>query len=80
MLGVYFYNAHRGICVSGNPCNSASDVVIRSSTALSIGSWYSEGTFSYQPYGSTSGPSYTYDVDGVIYTQASDCETACTNY
>ena len=76
----YFYNAHRGVCVTGNPCTSASDVVIRSSTALSIGSWYSEGTFSYQPYGSTSGPSYTYDVDGVIYTQASDCETACTNY
>jgi hypothetical protein len=76
----YFYNAHRGICVTGNPCTSASDVVIRSSTPLSNGSWYSEGTFSYQPYGSTSGPSYTYDVDGVIYTQASDCETACTNY
>lgn len=73
----YYYTADRATC---GICTVEATVTIRSSTPLSIGSWYSEGTKSYSPIGSTSGPSYSYDVDGIIYTQASDCQTACDNY
>jgi hypothetical protein len=77
----YYNNAYRNTCNGGSPCtDDGVEVVLRSSTPLSNGSWYSDGTKSYQPYGSTSGPSYGVDIDPYIYTEASSCETACNNY
>jgi hypothetical protein len=76
----YYTNAYRNTCGGVNPCDDDGvEVVLRSTTPLSNGSWYSDGTKSYQPYGGTSGPSYDVDVDSIIYTEASSCETACNN-
>jgi hypothetical protein len=76
----YYNNAYRNTCGGVNPCDDDGvEVVLRSTTPLSNGSWYSDGTKSYQPYGSTSGPSYGVDIDPYIYTEASSCETACNN-
>jgi len=76
-VGLYYYQAHTATC---GTCAAGSDVIIRSSSPLSNGSWYSDGSIAYQPFGGTSGPTYDQDVDGIIYTQASDCATACSNY
>jgi hypothetical protein len=76
----YYNNAYRNTCGGANPCtDDGVEVVLRSTTPLNNGSWYSDGTKSYQPYGGTSGPSYDVDVDSIIYTEASSCETACNN-
>jgi hypothetical protein len=77
----YYNNAYRNSCGGSNPCtDDGVEVVLRSTTPLSNGSWYSDGTKSYQPYGGTSGPYYDIDIDPYIYTQASSCEDACNNY
>ena len=77
----YYNNAYRNTCNGGSPCtDDGVEVVLRSTSALSNGSWYSDGSKSYQPYGSTSGPSYGVDIDPYIYTEAGSCETACNNY
>ena len=73
-----YYQAHTAACSScGTP---GADVVVKSTTPLSNGSWYSDGTIAYQPFGSTSGPSFDVDLSAVTYTLASDCATACSNY
>jgi hypothetical protein len=80
-VGFYYNNAYRNTCNGASPCtDDGVEVVLRSTTPLSNGSWYSDGSKSYQPYGSTSGPSYGVDIDPYIYTEASSCETACNNY
>jgi hypothetical protein len=80
-VGFYYYNSYRNTCNGASPCtDDGVEVVLRSSTPLSNGSWYSDGSKSYQPYGSTSGPAYDVDIDSYIYTEASSCETACNNY
>ena len=79
--GFYYNNAYRNTCVSGNPCtDDGVEVILRSSTPLSNGSWYSDGFKSYQPYGPTSGPIFDVDIDPYISTQAANCEDACNNY
>jgi hypothetical protein len=49
---------------------------------LSNGSYYSNGTTVYQPYGSTSnpGPGLYVDVQSIIYTQNAVCYDACLAY
>jgi hypothetical protein len=77
----YYNNAYRNSCNGASPCNDDGvEVVLRSTVPLSNGSWYSDGSKSYQPYGSTSGPSYGVDIDPYIYTEAGNCETACNNF
>jgi hypothetical protein len=77
----YYNNAYRNTCNGASPCtDDGIEVVLRSSTPLSNGSWYSDGSKSYQPYGSTSGPIFDVDIDPYIYTQAANCEDACNNY
>jgi hypothetical protein len=77
----YYNNAYRNSCNGANPCNDDGvEVVLRSTSPLSNGSWYSDGSKSYQPYGSTSGPTYGVDIDPYIYTQGASCEDACNNY
>jgi hypothetical protein len=77
----YYNNSYRNSCNGASPCNDDGvEVVLRSTSALSNGSWYSDGSKSYQPYGSTSGPSYGVDIDPYIYTEAGNCETACNNF
>jgi hypothetical protein len=78
----YYNNAYRNTCGGENPCTDDGVVVVlRSTQPLTNLSWYSNGTKSYQPYESVSGPSY-YDLDIDIYfgTQADSCEEACNNY
>ena len=77
----YYNNAYKFSCNGSFPCTDDQvEVVLRSTTSLSNGSWYSDGSKSYQPYGSTAGPSYSVDIDSYIRTQASNCKDACDNY
>jgi len=78
----YYNNAYRNTCGGENPCTDDGVVVVlRSTQPLSNLSWYSNGTKSYQPYESASGPSYDYlDIDIYFDTQADSCEGACNNY
>jgi hypothetical protein len=77
----YYNNAYRNTCGGENPCTDDGVVVVlRSTEPLSNLSWYSNGTKSYQPYESVSGPSYDLDIDIYVGTQAASCETACNNY
>jgi hypothetical protein len=74
----YYYQAHTSFC--GFCGTSGFDIIIKSTTALSNGSWYSDGTNAYQPFGGTSGPSFDVDISSITYTLAGDCATACSNY
>lgn len=77
----YYYNAYRFECnLPAGPCLAAGEVIIRSPSALSNGSWYSDGSYAYQPYSTTVNTSYSWDADGYLYTQASTCSIACINY
>ena len=81
----YFYNAYVLTCDIGNTSctNTLTEAVIYSGpTELSNGSYYSNGTTVWQPYGSTSnpGPGLYVDVQSIIYTQNAICYSACTSY
>jgi hypothetical protein len=77
----YYNNAYRNTCGGENPCTDDGVVVVlRSTQPLSNLSWYSNGTKSYQPYETASGPSYGLDIDIYFGTEAASCEEACNNY
>jgi Concanavalin A-like lectin/glucanases superfamily len=79
----YFYNAYVLTCdIPNNTCNSTGTVVViySGTVPLSNGSFYSNGTTTYQPYGPTSNPTIYVDVRGIIYTQSSTCIDACNAY
>jgi hypothetical protein len=81
----YFYNAYVLTCNGGTlSCDvTGTEAVIYSGpTELSNGSYYSNGTTVWQPYGSTSnpGPGLYVDVQSIIYTQNAICYSACTTF
>jgi hypothetical protein len=81
----YFYNAYVLTCNGGTlSCDvTGTEAVIYSGpTELSNGSYYSNGTTVWQPYGSTSnpGPGLYVDVQSIIYTQNGTCYDACLAY
>ena len=81
----YFYNAYVLTCNGGTlSCDvTGTEAVIYSGpTELSNGSYYSNGTTVWQPYGSTNNPglgNYV-DVQSIIYTQNGTCYDACLAY
>jgi hypothetical protein len=81
----YFYNAYVLTCDSPNSgcISTGTEAIIYSGfDELSNGSYYSDGSTTYQPYGSTSnpGPGGYIDVRSYIYTQSGTCFGACQNY
>jgi hypothetical protein len=81
----YFYNAYVLTCDFPNSgcISTGTEAIIYSGfDELSNGSYYSDGSTTWQPYGPTSnpGPGGYIDVRSYINTQSGTCFGACQNY
>ena len=81
-----YYNAYVYSCdIPGLTCSGGAptETIIYSGIIdLSIGSYYSNGTTAWQPYGPTSnpGPGGYIDITGYLSTSASTCYVSCSLY
>jgi hypothetical protein len=82
-LTSYFYNAYVLTCDGGSSSciTTGTETIIYSGVnPLNVGSYYSDGTTVYQPYGGTSATLTYVDVQGITYTENAVCYDACLAY